>query len=175
MTTVAGPKRTLVVMRHAKSDWPMGTPDRERPLGTRGRSDAVRAGHWLAEQDFACDLAVVSPALRTTQTWNLVAGGLANRPPVEQPEALYGARWSQMLELAREIDDVHQVAALVGHNPGTGMLVSALAGPESDPHAESMVQLRYPTLGTAVLEFSGSWSQIEAGEGILRQFVVPRG
>lgn len=175
MSAVTDSKRTLIVMRHAKSDWPMGTPDKERPLGRRGRSDAAQAGRWLAEQDFVCDLAIVSPALRTTQTWNLVSGRLPASPPVERPEALYGAHWNQMLELAQGIDDVHRVAALVGHNPGTGMLVSALTGPGSDPQAESRVQIRYPTLGTAVLEFTGSWGQIDTGEGILRQFVVPRG
>ena len=168
-------KRTLIVMRHAKSDWPMGTPDKERPLGKRGRSDAVKAGRWLAAQDFACDLAIVSPALRTTQTWNLVAGSLPEPPPVERPEELYGAYWMEMLELAQEIDDAHHVAVLVGHNPGPGMLVSALSGPGSDSEAESKIRTRYPTLGTSVLEFTGPWSQLEAGEGILRQFVAPRG
>jgi phosphohistidine phosphatase len=162
-------------MRHAKSDWPLGVPDKERPLGSRGRSDAVEGGRWLAAQDFTCDLALVSPALRTTQTWNLVSGKLPEAPPVERPEVLYGASWSEMLELAQEIDDVHRVAVLVGHNPASGMLASALTGPGSDSEAESRVRTRYPTLGTAVLEFSGDWGQIEAGEGILRQFVAPRG
>lgn len=175
MSAAVESKRTLLVMRHAKSDWPLGTPDKDRPLGARGRSDAVEAGRWLAAQDFTCDLAIVSPALRTTQTWNLVAGKLPEAPPIERPEALYGAPWSQMLELAQEIDDAHRVAVLVGHNPGTGMLVSALSGPGGDSEAESRIRIKYPTLGTAVLEFSGSWGQIETGEGILRQFVAPRG
>ncbi len=175
MLAEAESKRTLIVMRHAKSDWPMGTPDKERPLGKRGRSDAVEAGRWLEAQDFTCDLAIVSPALRTTQTWNLVAARLPEPPPVEGPEELYGAHWMEMLELAQGIDDVHRVAAIVGHNPGTGMLVPALSGPGSEPEAESMVQIRYPTLGTSVLEFTGSWGEIDTGEGILRQFVAPRG
>lgn len=168
-------KRTLIVMRHAKSDWLLGTPDKDRPLGSRGRSDAVVAGRWLEAQDFACDLAIVSPALRTTQTWDLVSARLPSPPTVERPEELYGAHWSEMLELAQGIDDMHRVAVLVGHNPGCGMLASVLCGPESDPQGVSRLQAKYPTLGTSVFEFTGSWAQIEPGEGILRQFVAPRG
>ena len=56
-------------MRHAKSDWPPGVPDRERPLTKRGRRDATAAGDWLQEQGYVPDRVVVSPAQRTRETW----------------------------------------------------------------------------------------------------------
>src|SRR5437764_1228803 len=39
-------RRRLVVARHAKSDWPAGVADHDRPLGRRGRRDAEAAGRW---------------------------------------------------------------------------------------------------------------------------------
>ena len=39
----------LILLRHAKSDYPLGVPDHDRPLNERGRRDADAAGAWLAE------------------------------------------------------------------------------------------------------------------------------
>ena len=39
--------RTLVLMRHAKSDYPDGVDDHERPLAARGIREAGLAGDWL--------------------------------------------------------------------------------------------------------------------------------
>ena len=73
---------TLVVIRHAKSDWDVDAADRDRPLAKRGRRQAPPTGRWLAAQDLALDLAVVSPAARARQTWELVAAQLAAREVV---------------------------------------------------------------------------------------------
>ena len=36
--------RTLLIVRHAKSDWEAGAPDHERPLNARGRREAPELG-----------------------------------------------------------------------------------------------------------------------------------
>ncbi|HUB57091.1 MAG TPA: histidine phosphatase family protein, partial [Mycobacterium sp.] len=36
--------RTLVLLRHAKSAYPNGVPDHDRPLAPRGRREAGLAG-----------------------------------------------------------------------------------------------------------------------------------
>ena len=40
--------RRLILLRHAKSDWP-DVPDRDRPLAKRGRRDAPNIGRWLRD------------------------------------------------------------------------------------------------------------------------------
>ena len=40
--------RRLILLRHAKSDWP-DVPDRDRPLAKRGRRDAPKIGRWLRD------------------------------------------------------------------------------------------------------------------------------
>ena len=40
-------QRTLLLMRHAKSDYPAGVIDHDRPLARRGIREAGLAGGWL--------------------------------------------------------------------------------------------------------------------------------
>ena len=61
-------------MRHAKAEQ-VGPSDFERALSGRGVADAVAGGGWLAELGISPDLALVSAALRTRQTWEAVADG----------------------------------------------------------------------------------------------------
>ena len=56
-------KRTLVLMRHAKSSWETDDPDLERPLSARGERDAEAAGRLLAERGLAPDVVLLSPAV----------------------------------------------------------------------------------------------------------------
>src|SRR5580658_6810616 len=62
--------RRLILFRHAKAE-PRGPgeDDFDRPLNERGREDAAIIGRALADQGHRPDLALVSPARRTTETW----------------------------------------------------------------------------------------------------------
>ena len=61
-------ERTLILLRHAKSDWSGDEAGIARPLGKRGRRQAPAAGRWLAANVDRVDLAVVSPASRARGT-----------------------------------------------------------------------------------------------------------
>src|ERR1700761_5387448 len=69
--------RQLVLLRHAKSDYPEEVPDHDRPLAKRGRRDAPVVGRWLAESGHVPDAVVCSTALRARETWELAAAALA--------------------------------------------------------------------------------------------------
>ena len=67
-------KRTLVLIRHAKSSWSNpGEADFERPLNDRGERDAPRMGARLKELKIKPDLIVCSPAKRAKQTAKRIA------------------------------------------------------------------------------------------------------
>ena len=66
-------ERTLILLRHAKSDWSGSAPDFDRPLAERGRAQAPLAGRWLANHVDRIDLAIVSPAERARETWELAS------------------------------------------------------------------------------------------------------
>jgi len=145
------------VLRHAKSDWPDGVADQDRPLAKRGRRDAPKVGHWLAQHGYQPDLVLCSTAQRTRQTWDLVAAGLPGAPAVRFDPRAYGASVQTLLYLARELPDECRTALLIGHNPG----VSELAG------------TGFVTAAIAVLEFDDDWPDFEPGQARRVAFATP--
>jgi phosphohistidine phosphatase len=124
--------RRLILLRHAKSDWP-DVPDRDRPLAKRGRRDAPRIGRWLHEHGYQPDVVVVSAAARTRQTWDLVAPELGGSPAVHFEPRAYAASALTLLYLVQELPARYRTALLIAHNPGLSELATSLAAPpESD-------------------------------------------
>ena len=86
----ATPTRTLIVMRHAKSDWgDESLSDHERPLNGRGKRDAPRMAQWLAEIDMTPDLILSSSSQRTRETVALMNQHWSTESPVSYDESLY--------------------------------------------------------------------------------------
>ena len=149
--------RTLIVLRHAKSDWSGDEADVDRPLAARGRRQAPEAGRWLAAAVEQVDLAVVSPARRTRSTWELVAAELDSPTRVRFDERVYAASAGELLGVVRELSDSVWTAVLVGHNPGVEELVSLLTG--------QWVPL--PTSALAVVDLAGPWADAGPSTGAL--------
>jgi phosphohistidine phosphatase len=146
-------ERTLVLIRHAKSDWSAHASDRDRPLNGRGQRQAPETGRWLAEHLDPIEIAVVSPAQRARSTWELVSAQLAEQPPTRIDDRAYTFDGHGLLPIVRELDDGVSVAALVGHNPAMEEFVSTLTGTWVD----------MPTSCVAVIGLTGTWA--EAGPG----------
>jgi len=159
-------KRRLIVLRHAKSDWPEDVPDHDRPLAKRGRKDAPEIGRWLRANGYRPDTVICSTARRTRQTWELVAGQLGESPDVTFEPRAYGASAMTLLYLVRELPDGCQAALLIGHNPGISDLATSLAG-------TSRGKLSFPTAGVAVLDFDGDWADLAPEGARLAAFVIP--
>ena len=153
------------MLRHAKSDQHLGLPDHERPLNERGRRQAPEVGRHLNSQGIVLDLAVVSTALRTQETWQLVSGELAESPRVELAGKVYNASLDDLLEVVRELPEDATSVLLVGHNPGVSELVATLTGEEVD----------LPTAALAVVELPGRWSDVGPGSGTLLSAGRPDG
>lgn len=148
--------RRLVLVRHAKAK--QGGPDAARELAARGVADATVLGEWLAEQDVVPDRVVLSPSVRTRQTWRHAAppGG----PEPELDERIYENTVDDLRAIIRETPDDVQTLVLVGHNPSMGELAQSY-----DPTVRE-----YPTGATAIFELA-DWDS----PGRLTAFTVPRG
>lgn len=163
--------RKLVLLRHAKSDWP-DVPDHERPLAKRGRRDAPLVGRWLGASGYVPDAVICSTAARARETWDLASAGLAAAAPGAAPTVRYEPRVYEasvlgLLMLVREFDPRWRTALIVGHNPGLAELTAGLAGPDAGPTAG------YPTAFTAVLGLTGPWAEATPGEARLLDFTMP--
>ena len=171
----AGPLRRLVVLRHAKSAWPDGVADHERPLGPRGRRDAPVAGRMIADADCLPDLAVCSTAVRTRQTWELASAEWGTPPPVRHDPRVYAADVSELLEVVHEAPPEVRTLLLIGHNPGLEDLVLELAGDGLDDTLDE-VRTKFPTSAIAVLTWHGTtWQALAPGTALLTGVMVPRG
>ncbi|TFD73970.1 SixA phosphatase family protein [Cryobacterium fucosi] len=151
-------ERTLILLRHAKSDWSGDEADIDRPLNGRGRHQAPRAGKWLARSIPVIDLAVVSPANRARSTWELVSAELDAVPPTQVDDRAYAASAGQLLGVLRDLPDHAGIVVLVGHNPGIENLASLLTG-ESVP---------MPTSAIAVIGLAGPWTDAGRFPAVLR-------
>ena len=174
--------RRLILLRHAKSDWP-DVPDRDRPLAKRGRRDAPRIGRWLHEHGYQPDVVVVSAAARTRQTWDLVAPELGGSPAVRFEPRAYAASALTLLYLAQELPARYRTALLIAHNPGLSELAASLAAPpQSDqptgnpapaPDHGRTPAISLPTAAVAVFEFSGDWPSLTPGHARLTNLTTP--
>jgi len=162
--------RRLILIRHAKSAWddPL-LSDRSRPLNARGRSDAARIGRWLAENRHLPDAALVSPATRTCETWELIAENLPQPPEMRVADALYHAGPDTMLRVLQQAEG--GTVLMLGHNPGIAQFARMLLR-EPVQHAGFD---RYPTCATLVAEFAvKAWAGLAPATGKAVDFVVPR-
>jgi phosphohistidine phosphatase len=165
--------RRLLLLRHAKSAWPDGVSDLDRPLAARGREAAPRLARYLADELLLPDLVIVSPARRTRETWDLVRPALGE---VEErfDARIYEAPASRLLEVVREAPDPVRTLLLIGHNPGFEDLAKALVG-AGDRYAFARLSEKYPTAGLAVLDFEAErWAGAAPRSARLDRFVTPK-
>ena len=115
---------TLVLVRHAKSDW--GHPrldDHDRPLNERGLRDAPAMAARLAASGVFPDAILSSSALRARTTAGFFGKALGVEPqPLEQ---LYGAPASVLLGVA--VDSGVDSVLIVAHDPGMTVLAEQLS------------------------------------------------
>ncbi len=160
--------RILALLRHAKSAYPTGLADHDRPLAPRGVRQAALAGDWLRGNLPAVDQVLCSTAIRARQT--LSRAGI--KAAVRYAERLYGAGVATVLsEIGTVSDDVNTLL-VVGHEPTMSDVALELAG--SDTAAAQRIREKFPTSAIAVLSVPRGWQQLKRGVATLVDFHVPR-
>jgi phosphohistidine phosphatase len=167
--------KRLLLLRHAKSAWPEGIIDHDRPLAERGRTAAPLLGAYLRDEALTPDLVLVSSARRTQETFRLATEGYPP-PPMRLEPRIYEAHWKELLGVIAETPMAVRSLMLVGHNPGMANLALELTCVEgSNREALGRLSEKYPTAGLAVIEFAvGDWRQVQRDTGRLDRFVTPR-
>lgn len=165
--------RQLIVIRHAKAE-PVAATDLDRPLARRGREDAVAIGSLLAARGVLPDLALVSAAVRTQETWQGICRGLGAQPAVWIDRSLYAAGLDGVLELLRAVPAATATVALVGHNPTMAELALLLDDGTADPAVSAALRRGFPTSTVARFEISSAWAALDLGTAQLTEAVTAR-
>lgn len=135
--------KTLLVMRHAKSDWNAEHGgDHERPLNDRGIRSARIMGKVLTADGLAPDLVVTSTAVRARSTASLAkAAGQWDCEIILDP-SLYGTGADAAVQSATSVPDSDRLM-LVGHQPTWSILVSVLTGEKTEMKTATVVAIDF--------------------------------
>ncbi len=163
--------RTLVLLRHAKSAYPEGVPDHDRPLALRGQREAGLAGDWLRANVPPIGAALCSTATRARET--LAHTGID--APVRYAVRLYDAVPGTVIDEITHVGDDVGVLLVVAHEPTMTEVALGLAGASSsNTAAAERISTKYPTSAMAILRLNRSWKDLELGSAELVDFHVPR-
>ncbi|AFJ02742.1 putative phosphohistidine phosphatase, SixA [Methylophaga frappieri] len=157
-------RKTLLLMRHGKASNNSHYADIDRPLTRMGEDQCRQIADWLGSHVGKPDYWLVSPALRTQQTADIVSHRLRCHPRASvSPISLYLAEPTSLIGSLRQLPDTVQTVILVGHNPGLSESLRLLTG---GTMLESLLQ----PASLAVMTLDDAWSRL--GSSPLRLYQV---
>lgn len=164
--------RRLVIVRHAKAE-AYAASDDQRPLADRGRVEGRLLGEWLGAQGVVPDVAYVSAAVRTRETWDALAAGAGWHLEPVYDGGLYDTDEEGALDIVRATPADAATVLLVGHNPTVGMLVQLLDDGEGEASG-AVAAGTFPTSTAAVFDVPEGWADLAAMSARLRHLHVAR-
>jgi phosphohistidine phosphatase len=168
--------RRLLLFRHAKAvqSGRGGSEDRLRGLIDRGRKDAATIGAYLAAEGLVPELALVSAAVRTQETWKFSAREFGVPVDAKTVEQLYDATPEAILALIKETPAKVQSLLVIAHNPGLQELALMLAK-SGNVKARKQIEENLPTAGLVIIDLPfDEWRTLGGESGRLERFVTPK-
>jgi phosphohistidine phosphatase len=154
----------LILFRHAKAESEAASGDDfDRALAPRGQREAKAMGAQLAALGFRPDLVLVSPALRTRETWELAKAALPHAEVRLEP-ALYNAEAGAIRRLAERAGEGRGTVVVVAHNPGLQELALRLLIEGVAPSSFlARAQRKFPPAAVAVFDFDPAGRAVADG------------
>lgn len=157
--------KTIYFVRHAKSSWKYDVIDHERPLKSRGITDAGLVSSYVAPKLIAPQKIFSSNATRALSTaeffkkaWNISETDFSTHYD------LYDFSGQQVLDFISDIDNALTTVMIVGHNHALTSIVNMLG--------DRVIDL-VPTSGFVILQFeTNSWKSLQNGSTL--KTVFPR-
>jgi phosphohistidine phosphatase len=155
--------KTLILVRHAKSDWPESTEDFDRPLAESGINSAHKMAVHLLENNIRIDYFLASSAKRTFETCEIFAKHYHSSS--ETVDKLYHPSEKNFLSVIFSLDDKNDSVALFSHNNGISNFANSL----------SETIFHFPTCGVAIFNIDcEQWSEFEMAKKKLIAFYKPK-
>ncbi|MBS1572312.1 MAG: histidine phosphatase family protein [Bacteroidetes bacterium] len=155
--------KKLILVRHAKSDWPENTDDFDRPLSQSGIHDAMKMSDFLKFNGIEIEKLVTSPAKRALETCNIFNDTFEVECS-KQPK-LYNPSENNFLSVIRDLDDSVHSVALFSHNNGISNFANYMTGDI----------FHFPTCGVAIFEVDcEKWTDFESEDKKMTHFFEPQ-
>ena len=157
--------KSLLILRHAKTQPDAPNGDHARQLTERGHEDAGRIAAYARRLIGTPDAIVTSDARRAMQTAEIVGRGVGFAQPLTVEPRIYAAGLNTLLDVVHTLPDDADRVILVGHNPGFEALAEALSSDDED--------VRLPTSAFAHLTFEApGWATVQPGSGTRREIAT---
>ncbi len=122
---------SLLIVRHAKSNWDFGVEDFDRPLNQRGKSDAPEMAERLKKRGVDLEVMISSPAKRALSTATLFSK-VYNDLEILTIPSLYEASSKTFEKVISEQSDQFKQIAIFSHNPGITNFINSLTNVKVD-------------------------------------------
>jgi phosphohistidine phosphatase len=148
-------------MRHAKSAWPNGVSDHERPLDAKGISDTPKIAQKIKSLGYEPELILCSDSQRTLETCSLLVSTLGEQLPLKESARLYNSDVKSYLETLADQNFKGHTLLLIGHNPTIEELIFVLAGntKEMKPANVAVLEIHSDNWKNALLQ-RGVWKLV---------------
>jgi phosphohistidine phosphatase len=164
--------RTLILLRHGKSDWSTDKDDFDRPLKKRGKNASSLAGEWLSANNRVPDFVITSPAARAMQTAEIACESMGiNKEDIYSRKHIYLATPEELLYVLEDCPEQAHCVMLVGHNPGLEELLYYLVDGSMTIPEDGKIM---PTATLAILEMPDKWIHLQGGSASLELLLRPR-
>lgn len=159
--------KTLLLARHAKSDWNSSAAnDFERPLNQRGLQDAPLMASYLKQCGYSVGQIISSDALRALQTAEHYRQCLKPGRDLISYHDLYLASLQAIVYLVQHIAPAENTVMLVGHNPGMTEALNFFSTETVDD---------MPTCSVGIIQFDvNQWQDAARSAGMLLGFEHPK-
>ena len=119
----------------------------------------------MREKGIDFDLVLVSTAVRTRETIELIRERAKFRGEVRYDERIYEATVTQLLDVVSQLDSDLESVLLVGHNPGIEELLALLTGEQQHVTTANFAKIKLAAT---------KWSASLANKGTLEWLVRPK-
>ena len=155
--------KTLILVRHAKSDWPENTEDFDRPLAEKGLDDAVKMSKFLKDSEIKIQKFISSPAVRALNTCKIF--NQTYEIDIQEEQKLYNPTESNFEKVIYGLEDNVESVAMFSHNNGISNFANSMS--------EDIFM--FPTCGVAGFQIdTDSWSDFENAKKKLIFFYEPK-
>jgi phosphohistidine phosphatase len=158
--------KSVLLIRHTKSDWTSAPSDFERPIREDRKEDTKSIAREILKRGFKPDYIAASPAKRTLQTAKIICDEWGEKfANVVQDRTLYESSATEILAHLHKLNKRTDKAVVICHNPSITNFVNRYT---------TTGVIDVPTTGAVLITFDiKDWKSIEEG-GKLEWFLKPK-
>lgn len=160
--------KVLYVMRHAKSSWgEPGLDDFDRPLLEKGKKRTRLIIEYLLNKGVKPELIISSPAVRASDTAQIIAHGLSvDKDAVKYEKSIYSSDSEKIEDLFYDLPNKISEIMLIGHNPAVTNFVNT--------YLENKVDA-LPTSSVAAIQFdTNEWDKVLDSTATVLFLIFPK-